>query len=581
MQLLDTSRKTAIRHEPDDRPSYPSSFGLGIQAALLVFPTVALVPAIIVRAAGLDAGYLSWSIFAALLVCGIVTLLQSLRAGPIGAGYVLVSSSAATSIAVCIMALSEGGVALLMNLVIVSALFQVSLSSRLSWIRRVITPMVSGLVLMLIAVDVMPVAFAMLAAVPEGTSPYAAPGMAAVTLLALVALAFGARGAMQLWAPVIALVAGSAVAAFFGLYPADIIADASWFSIPSGSRPEFSLSVGADFWILLPAFLFVTLANTMGNVNAGIAVQQASRNAPRAVDFRSVQKGLVTSGLGNVIAGVLGAMPARSDSGGIGFIRHTGVAARRLGLCIGIALLSLAFLPKLAAILLAVPEPVIAAYLAVAMALVFVQGLKLVVQDGMDYRKAAVVGLAFCLGISVHNQAVFAGLAENWGGLLGNAMTVGGLTVILLTVIMKLAAPRRYSIITALDSRVLHKLKRFLDKHAGRLGWSDAATERLQLIGEETLLSLSEGHDEAATGELRTLMVTAGNDGPVVELEFVSAIGEENLEDQMRLLGDHTEATDGHEISLRILQHYASSVRHQQYHDMDVVTVRVTEDESG
>ena len=580
MQLLDTPRRTAILHEPDDRPSYPSSFGLGLKAALLVFPTVVLVPVIIVRAAGLDAGYLSWSIFASLLVCGVVTLLQSSRAGPIGAGYMLVSSSAATSVAVCIMALSEGGVALLMNLVIVSALFQMLLSSRLSWMRRVITPTVSGLVLMLIAVDIMPVAFAMLAAVPEGASPYAAPAMAVVTLLVLVALVFGAKGAMQLWAPIVALVAGSVVAAVFGLYSIGVIADASWLSVPSGSRPEFSLSIGADFWILLPAFLFVTLANTMGNMSAGIAVQQASRSASRAVDFRSVQRGLMTSGLGNVIAGALGTMPARSDSSGIGFIQHTGVASRRLGLCIGIVLLMLAFLPKLAAILLAVPEPVIAAYLAVAMALVFVQGLRLVVQDGMDYRKAAVVGLAFCLGISVHNQAIFSGLADAWVGLLGNAMTVGGLTVVLLAVIMKLTSPRRYSIITALDSRVLHKIRHFLDKQAERLGWSDSATDRLHLIGEETLLSLSEGRDEAATGELRTLMVTASSDGPVVELEFVSVIGEGNLEDQIRLLGDHTEATDGHEVSLRILKHYASSVRHQQYHDMDVVTVRVTEDES-
>ncbi|MXV99300.1 MAG: xanthine/uracil/vitamin C permease, partial [Acidimicrobiaceae bacterium] len=116
---------------------------------MLVFPTVVLVPVIIVRAAGLDAQYLSWSIFAALLVCGLMTLIQSFRTGFIGAGHVLISTSAATSIAVCILALSAGGIALMMNLVIVSALFQLLLSSKLSWLRRVITPVVSGMVLML------------------------------------------------------------------------------------------------------------------------------------------------------------------------------------------------------------------------------------------------------------------------------------------------------------------------------------------------------------------------------------------------------------------------------------------------
>ena len=156
-------------------------------------------------------------------------------------------------------------------------------------------------------------------------------------------------------------------------------------------------------------------------------------------------------------------------------------------------------------------------------------------------------------------------------------MTVGGLAVILLTIVMELAGPRRNSIETALDPRVLPRLETFLREQADRLGWGTAAIERLFLIGEETLLSLTERHDEASTGELRRLLVTATNEGPVMELEFVAAIGEGNLEDKLRLLGDHSEAQDGHEISLRLLRHFASSVRHQQYHGMDVVTVRIKE----
>ena len=109
MQINDTSSRTDIRYEPDDQPPYSSCFGLGLQAALLVLPSVLLVPVIIVRAAGLDAGYLSWTIFAALLVCGLITLLQSFRTGFIGAGHILISVSAATSIAVCILPCRQGG----------------------------------------------------------------------------------------------------------------------------------------------------------------------------------------------------------------------------------------------------------------------------------------------------------------------------------------------------------------------------------------------------------------------------------------------------------------------------------------
>ena len=411
MQINNTSNRTGIRYEPDERPPYSVSFGVGLQAALLIFPSVVLVPTIIVRAADPGAGYLSWSIFAALLICGLITILQSFRFGRIGAGHVLISGSAAPSIAVCIMALSEGGIALMMTLIIVSALIQLVLSAELSLLRRMITPVVSGMVLMLIAVTVMPVAFDMLTHAPEGTSASATPIIAVVTLLVFVALVFGAKGALRLWAPVIGIVAGCVTAAFFGLYHTTLILEAPWASIPTTSRPELSLSFGADFWVLLPAFLFVTLANTMGNISTGIATQRVSQRASHAVDFRAVQGGIAANGLGDLIAGLTGTIPMRSYPTGISFIELTGIAARRLGVCIGIILLLLAFIPKVTAILLAIPRPVVAAYLTVTMALIFVQGMKMVVQDGIDQRKAAVIGLAFLIGVGFHNQTVFAGSA--------------------------------------------------------------------------------------------------------------------------------------------------------------------------
>ncbi|MCE2487059.1 MAG: hypothetical protein J4F42_16210 [Desulfurellaceae bacterium] len=55
----------------------------------------------------------------------------------------------------------------------------------------------------------------------------------------------------------------------------------------------------------------------------------------------------------------------------------------------------------------------------------------------------------------------------------------------------------------------------------------------------------------------------------------MAAVGEENLEDHIALLGDQVETPDERELSLRLLRHFASSVRHQQYHNIDIVTVRV------
>ena len=71
-------------------------------------------------------------------------------------------------------------------------------------------------------------------------------------------------------------------------------------------------------------------------------------------------------------------------------------------------------------------------------------------------------------------------------------------------------------------------------------------------------------------------MVIARGDERQAELEFIASAGEENLEDLMVLLSKHQpDDPVEHEVSLRLLRHYASSVRHQQYHDTDIVTVRV------
>ena len=95
-------------------------------------------------------------------------------------------------------------------------------------------------------------------------------------------------------------------------------------------------------------------------------------------------------------------------------------------------------------------------------------------------------------------------------------------------------------------------------------------------MSEETLASLSsEEGDELEWDRVRRLVVTAPRDSGGVELEFVSASEGENLEDRLSYLGETPDIQDGREISFRLLRHYASSVRHQKYHGVDIVTVNV------
>jgi len=566
-----------IRYEPNERPPTPLAFGMGAQQAVLCIAGVVLTPVVVIRAAGEGDTYLTWAVFAALLVSGLTTILQAVRVGRIGAGYPLLMGTSGAFIAVCVTALVEGGPGLLATLVTISALFQFALSERLSLLRRIITPTVAGTVIMLIAVTVMPIIFDMLADVPEGTSPAAAPASAVTTLMVIAVLALRATGVWRLWMPLLGLAAGCVVASFFGLYDIDSVLEAPWFGVPISGWPGFDLEFGVTFWGLLPAFVFVTLIGATETIGDSIAIQRVSWRGPRAVDFRAVQGAVAADGAGNLLSGLAGTVPNTTYSTSIAITELTGVAARRVGVWIGVVFMAVAFFPKVATLLLAIPNPVAAAYITVLLSLLFVLGMRIVVQGGVDYRKATIAGVAFWIGVGFQSQAIFADrLGEWWGALLGNGMTAGGLTAIVLTLFMELTEPRRRRIETVLEVEALPEITRFLREFASGRSWSTGAAQRLCSAGEETLLSLVRSDDDADAGKARRLLVIARGSRGAAELEFIAAPGEENLEDRMVLLTERGGAAPAErEISLRLLRHYASSVFHQQYHDTDIVTVRV------
>ena len=566
-----------MRYEPNDRPPRALTFGLGAQFTILSIAGVVLTPAIVVRAAGGGEAYLTWAVFAAVGVSGVTTILQAVRVGRIGAGYVLLMGTSGAFIAVCVTALARGGPPLLATLVVISALFQFALAARLSLLRRVLTPTVAGTVIMLIAVTVMPIVFDMLTEAPEGAPPFAAPICALATVLVITGLALKAAGPLRLWAPVIGVAAGSAVAGLFGIYDAGAVAQAAWIGIPDSSWPGFDLSFGPVFWALLPAFVFVTLVGAIETIGDSVAIQRVSWRRPRAVDFRAVQGAVAADGTGNLLSGLAGTVPNTTYSSSIAITELTGVAARRVGVAIGILYVALAFLPKALAAVVAIPGPVSAAYLLVILSMLFVQGLRMVVQDGIDYRKGLIVGVSFWAGVGFQGGVIYPEFfAQAAGGLLQNGMTAGGLVAILMTLFMELTAPRRSRLEVALDRSDLPKITAFLRALASRHGWDAAMAQRLDAAAEETLLSLLGPDESRRERERRRLLLVAYKQDGGAVIEFTASAGRENLQDRLALLeAPPAETSDEREFSLRLLRHLASSVRHAQYHDTEIVTIRV------
>ena len=233
----------SVRFEPDESPPHLLAVGAGLQAAMIIVAPVVLTVVIVARIADQPDSYISWGVFAALLVSGITTAIQAIRVGRVGSGHVLIMGTSGAFIAVCVAALAQGGPGTMASLIVVSSLIQFALAARLSLLRRIFTPVVTGTVIMLIAATVMPIIFDSLMDVPEGTSAAGAPATVVATLVVVTALVLRAPPKWRLWSPVIGIIVGCIVAAPFGMFDVQSILDAQWIGAPFGSWPGFRRSV--------------------------------------------------------------------------------------------------------------------------------------------------------------------------------------------------------------------------------------------------------------------------------------------------------------------------------------------------
>ena len=567
----DSSR---LLYQADESPPPGLALGLGGQLAVLSLAGVVFVPTITHRAAGSADAVIAWAVFVSLIVTAAITALQAFPIRRFGGGYLLVTGTTASAIAIGTDALAAGGVGLLATLVVATALFQLVFASRIAMFRRILTPSVSGTVLMLIVVSIVPILFDRITDVPPGSSMHEGFACALVALAVMVLVTFKGGRRLRPWSIIVGMVAGAAVAAAYGIYDVDLVRDAAWVGIPSAVHLGLDIDIGPSFWALLPAFLLVSMTCTVRAMSAALAIQDVSWRTPRAPDFRTVQGTVAGDSLANLVAGLGGGLLMATRSQTVGFVQITNVAARRVGLAFGALFAAIAFFPKPIALVLALPAGVFSAYLMVMFAALFVAGIKMVVSDGLDHRQGLIVGISFWTGAGCEFGLLAPELLSGAaGGLFENGLVVGGLMAIVLTAMLELSGGRRRRLETDLDVASLGAIREFVAVVASEQGWAKTMASRLEAVAEETLLTLVEEDEHAPRRRLR---LSAHREGDSAVLEFVARPSESNIEDRIAMLGD-VRGGEGMErdISLRLLRHLASDVRHRQYRDLDFIAVRV------
>ena len=576
--MASTNTNPAIRYEPDDRAPLWTVVGTAIQGVTLVLAPTILVVAITVRSAGQDANFLTWAAFATLLIVGVMMALQAAKIGRLGGGHLIICGVTTNYIAVSIIALTQGGPAMLASLIAVSAIFYCAIALWLPMLRRIITPTVAGTVLVLIAAITLPFAVNLIRTVPDNAPSFAGTTAAAATALISAILVLRAPRLLRPWSISLGVIAGVLVAATLGIYDPGPFFSSSWFGIPEINFPGIDFTPGVSFWALLPMFLIVTLIQSIKNISDGMAVQRVSRKQTHATDFRLIQGSIYANGTGILMSGIAGTPPTSTyPSLTVPLVTVTGVAARTVGYTMAAILIVLAFLPKINGALISIPNPVMGGFLMFAVGLLFIEGIQTLVRAGLDTQKAMVVGLAFSFGLGIQYYNLVADfLPDPWGILLGNGITVGAITAITFTALLNLSNPRTHRLETKLNSEAYSEVDQFLQEVANKIGWPSTSTDRLRAAAEEATTILADIYAEKTSDNPPRLVISARPIDSDLELEFLTVSDETNIEDRLAYLDDETETVDESDISLRLLRNYASSVKHEKYHGVDIVSLQIS-----
>lgn len=245
--------------------------------------------------------------------------------------------------------------AIFASLVLALTLLRFAFSARLGQFRRILTLTVTGTIIILTPVTVMPVIFQQMNMVPGGTPAAGGPLSVVTTLTAIVGI-----------------VAGSLVSFAFGLYDVGRIADAPWIGLPAAQWPGLDLEFGAAFWSLLPAFLFIAAVCSIQTISGSVAIQRVSWRSPRAVHLRAVQGAVAADSAGNLLSALAGTMPLGNRPQSASLVEITGIASRSIGIAAGAVFVLMACLPKALVVILAIPGPVAATFITISMASNFV-----------------------------------------------------------------------------------------------------------------------------------------------------------------------------------------------------------------
>ena len=426
-------------------PNHEIPFGprtaLGIQHVLAMFASNVTPSIIIAGAAGFAFGGedMVYLVQMAMLFAGVATLFQTIGFGPIGARLPVMQGTSFAFVPIMIGIVKTSGMAALFGAVIVAGLFHTMLGSVIGRIRHWFPPLVTGIVITAIGLALLPVgikyasggaaAFQMNA--PEW-GDFSRWGLALVVIFVALGFKFFTRGTMSSAAILIGLIAGYVVGYMTGAVDFAGVAKAAWFAVPQPFKYGVEFSAFAIIGMCLMSL--VSAIETVGDIS-GIAKGGANREATD----KEMSGGTYADGFGSFIAGLFGGLPNTSFSQNVGLISMTGVMSRSVVTLGALFLVACGLIPKIGAIVAAMPISVLGGGVIVMFGMVVSAGINMLSDVQWNRRNMIILAMSLSIGLGI--QAVPKSM-QHLPDTLEMLMVSGLLPAAAISVILNLLIPK-------------------------------------------------------------------------------------------------------------------------------------------
>jgi uracil-xanthine permease len=305
------------------------------------------------------------------------------------------------------------------------------LSPFISRLRRVFTPLVSGVVVLLIGTSLIPTAFYGLAA---PVRPDAPPWLGLVIGLVVIAVIVAAQATGRAWARIagaaLGVIAGCILCGLFGGLHAPESTGGAWFTVPQVLPHGFAFD-----WKFVPPFAFIYLVSVLEAIGDITATSQLSGLPTRGADhWKRLSGGVLADGITSTVAAFFGGFPSATYAQNNGVIQITGVASRRVGYMMAAILAVLGLVPAVGRWITVLPPPVLGGLALMMFGLVAVAGVRLLLTAGLGQREGVIVALSLGVGLGLPTQPALLASLPGWlHGLLESGISSGGLTALVLT----------------------------------------------------------------------------------------------------------------------------------------------------